>query len=194
VLLAPWSVLWSWPTLLPPRLEAYIRPVGTLGVFTLFPWIAFVFVGAYVGDLVAAERSERTDRVFHLGLGAAGLAIAGAGALGRSLPAPFAPSEFWTTSLSFFLIRVGVMTLALAGAWLWMRRPTSGHWSPLILLGRNSLFVYWVHVAIAYGAFSAPIHKALSLPVAIAAFILLTLLMIVLTIWWSRKAPTLRSS
>ena len=25
VLLAPWSVLWSWPTLLPPRLEAYIE-------------------------------------------------------------------------------------------------------------------------------------------------------------------------
>jgi uncharacterized membrane protein len=194
VLLAPWSVLWSWPTLLPPRLEAYIRPVGNLGVFTLFPWIAFVFVGAYAGELLAAERGERTDRVFHLVLGVSGPAIALAGALGTNLPAPFAPSDFWTTSLSFFLIRVGVMTFALAAAWLWMRRPTSDHWSPLILLGRSSLFVYWVHVAIAYGAFSAPIHRALSLPAAIAAFILLTLLMIVLTIWWNKKPLGLRSS
>jgi hypothetical protein len=42
--------------------------------------------------------------------------------------------------------------------------------------------VYWVHVALAYGAFSAPLHQALSLPWALFAFALLTLLMLGLAI------------
>lgn len=187
VLLAPWSVSWSWPALLPARLEAYIRPVGNLGVFTLFPWIAFVFVGAYLGQFLAADRNASDERTFQLELAIAGIAIAGVAAVGSRLPAPLAPSEFWTTSLSFFVIRVGVMTAALAAAWLWMQRPSSGHWSPLVLLGRHSLFVYWVHVALAFGAFSAPLHRALSLGWSLLAFVLLTLLMLGMTIWWNKK-------
>ena len=46
LVLAPLSRAWAWPTLLHPRLEAYIRPNGGFGVFPLFPWVAFVFVGA----------------------------------------------------------------------------------------------------------------------------------------------------
>lgn len=192
-LLSPASWSWSWPALLPSRLEAYIRPVGNLGVFTLFPWIAFVFVGAYVGQFLASERRTTDERAFHLKLALAGIVIAGAGAVGSYLPAPLAPSEFWTTSLSFFLIRVGVMTMALAAAWLWMQRPSSGRWSTLVLFGRHSLFVYWVHVALAYGAFSAPLHRALPLAWSIVAFGVLTLLMLGLTMWWNKRASGSRA-
>jgi uncharacterized membrane protein len=187
VLLSPWSPLWSWPALLPSRLEAYIRPVGNLGVFTVFPWIAFVFVGAWAGEFLGVDRSPSAERSFQLKLALAGLAIASAGAVGSYLPALVAPSEFWTTSLSFFLIRIGVMTAALAVSWLWMQRPSSNRWSPLVLFGRTSLFVYWVHVALAYGAFSAPLHRALSLPWALFAFVLLTLLMLGLAIRWEKR-------
>ncbi|HYN10172.1 MAG TPA: heparan-alpha-glucosaminide N-acetyltransferase domain-containing protein [Vicinamibacterales bacterium] len=187
VLISPWSRVWEWPAALPPRLEAYIRPVGTFGVFTLFPWIAFVFIGAYVGVYLARDRSAEGDRTFHLRLAIAGLAITGAGTLGRSLPSPFAASEFWSTSISFFLIRVGVMTVALAAAWLWLQRPTSDHWSPLVVFGRHSLFVYWVHVALAYGAVSAPLHRALPLQWSLVAFGLLTWLMLGLAVWWGKR-------
>ncbi len=187
VLMTPWSRLWSWPADLYPRLEAYIRPVGNLGVFTLLPWIAFVFVGAYVGEFLAGDRNEKRDRAFHLRLALVGMSIAAAGLVGQYLPAPFAPSEFWTTSLSFFLIRAGVMTAALSAAWLWMQRPSRDHWSPLVLFGRKSLFVYWVHVALAYGAFTAPLHRALPLGWSLAAFGVLTLLMLGLAAWWERR-------
>jgi uncharacterized membrane protein len=187
VLIAPWSRLWEWPAVLPPRLEAYIRPVGNFGVFTLFPWIAFVFAGAYAGAWLARDRDRATDRGFHLRLALVGLAIAGAGAVGSFLPAPFAASEFWTTSISFFLIRVGVMTIALAAAWLWLQRPSSHRWSPLVVFGRTSLFVYWVHVALAYGAFSAPLHRALPLRWSLVAFGVLTILMLALAVLWQRK-------
>jgi uncharacterized membrane protein len=188
VLLTPWSRVWFWPTLLYPRLEAYIRPVGNLGVFTLFPWMAFVFIGTFVGHLISKPRPADEEPAFHLKLAAAGLVVAIAGWTGSYLPPPFAPSEFWTTSLSFFLIRLGVMTLALAAAWAWMQRPTSDRWSPLVLFGRTSLFVYWVHVALAYGAFSAPLHRALPFGWALVAFGMLTLLMLGVAIWWSSRS------
>lgn len=186
VRLAPWSRVWEWPALLHPRLEAYIRPVGSFGVFTLFPWIAFVFVGAYVGAHLARQREPDADRVFHQQLAIAGLLLFAAGVLGRHLPSA-APSEFWTTSISFFVIRVGVMMTGLVGAWLWMRRPTRDRWSPLVVFGRESLFVYWVHVALVYGAFTAPLHQALPLGGSIGAFGALTALMLALAIWWSRR-------
>jgi uncharacterized membrane protein len=188
VLITPWSRVWFWPTLLYPRLEAYIRPVGNLGVFTLFPWIAFVFIGTFVGHLISTPRPADEEPAFHLKLAGAGLAVAIAGWTGSYLPPPFAPSEFWTTSLSFFLIRLGVMTLALAAAWAWMERPTSDRWSPLVLFGRTSLFVYWVHVALAYGAFSAPLHRTLPFGWALVAFGTLTLLMLGVAIWWSSRS------
>jgi uncharacterized membrane protein len=187
VLVSPWSRAWEWPAALHPRLEAYIRPVGNYGVFTLFPWIAFVFAGAFAGAQVARERDPAADRGFHVRMAAAGLAIAGAGVLGKSLPAPFAASEFWSTSISFFLIRIGVMTIALAAAWLWLQRPSSRRWSPLVVFGRTSLFVYWVHVGLAYGAFSAPLHRALSLAGSMVAFFALTLLMLGLAVWWQKR-------
>ena len=186
VLLTPGSRVWSWPAWLPPRLEAYIRPVGNLGVFTLFPWIAFVFVGGYVGQLIAADRSAAREAAFHRNLAMAGIAIALSAWLGTSLPPLFWPSEFWTTSLSFFLIRVGVMTTALAAAWLWLQRPSHDHWSPLVVFGRTSLFVYWVHVGLAYGAFSAPLHHALTLTGSLVAFAMLTTLMLGLAVWWEK--------
>jgi uncharacterized membrane protein len=189
VLLAPWSRTWDWPAVLHPRLEAYIRPVGNLGVFTLFPWMAFVVIGAYAGQVISAARPAGAEPRFHLKLGAAGLGIAGAGWIGSQLPAPIAASDFWTTSVSFFLIRLGIMTFALAGAWAWMQRPRHTRWSPLLVFGRTSLFVYWVHVALAYGAFTLPLHHALSLGSAVVAFGLLTLLMLALAIWWSARAP-----
>jgi uncharacterized membrane protein len=190
VLLTPGSRFWSWPAWLPPRLEAYIRPVGNFGVFTLFPWIAFVSVGAYVGQLIAADRSLAREAAFHRNLAIAGIAIVLLGWLGIYLPAPYWPSEFWTTSLSFFIIRVGVMTAAVAAARLWMQRPSRDRWSPLVVFGRTSLFVYWVHVGIAYGAFSAPLHHALTLTWSLVAFVLLTVLMLGLAVIWEGRKKT----
>jgi hypothetical protein len=115
-----------------------------------------------------------------------GLGILLCGAAGTRLPS-LTSSSFWTTSLSFFLIRTGTMTLALTVAWLWLRRPTAAHFSPMIVLGRASLFVYWVHVELAYGFLSQPLHYALPLPWALVAFGTFTAFMLGLTILWNRR-------
>jgi hypothetical protein len=68
--------------------------------------------------------------------------------------------------------------LAVALGYLWERRSHDPWWSPLQQLGRTSLFIYWIHVEMVYGAVSRPLHHALSFReawVMLAAFVLLML-------------------
>ena len=67
----------------------------------------------------------------------------------------------------------------------------------MVVFGRTSLFVYWVHVELAYGVFSTPLHGALSLPAALTAYTLFTAFMLGLAVAWTRRATSnfkLRSS
>ena len=192
ILITPSSREWWWPALVrpyAPRLEGYLRPVSGLGGFSLLPWAGFVFAGAFIGSAIADARAAEADAPFYARIASAGLAIGLAGAVGMYLPSLTA-SSFWTTSLSFFLMRIGTMTLGLALAWLWMRRPTGGRWSPMTVFGRTSLFVYWVHVELAYGFASYPLHNALPLPWALVGFGILTVVMLgIATLWLRRRRP-----
>jgi uncharacterized membrane protein len=198
VLLAPGSRMWSWPEGLrpyAPRLEAYVRPVAGMGVFSVFPWVAFVFAGALAGNWMTARTAEVDTRSFQRQFAARAGAVVAAGAAGAFLPS-INGSQFWSTSVSFFLLRVGAMLLLLVGAWLWIRARQRGvaaasqPGGPMAELGRASLFVYWVHVELAYGFMSQPLHQALPLPVALLAFGLLTLLMWwMASLWLRRREP-----
>jgi uncharacterized membrane protein len=186
VLLTPFSRTWWWPTLLYPRVEAYIRPVGNLGVFSLFPWLAYLFAGGWIGRWLQTPRGDRDEARFQRRLGLAGFAMGLIGMLASRIPVPLANNAVVSTSV-VFLGRCGLMMLGLSLAWLWTRRPTAGHWSPMVLFGRTSLFVYWVHVEIAYGALSYPLHHALTVAQWTVAFVMLTLVMLGLALLWTRR-------
>ena len=130
---------------------------------------------------------KRNERRFHGRLALGGAAIIIAGIVAYFAPSPFAPSDFWTTSASFFLIRTGVMTMALSGAWLWMSRRRANRWSPVVLFGQTSLFVYLVHLELAYGLFSAAWKRSLTIPEAAIGYVLLTVIMIVAARWWVNR-------
>jgi hypothetical protein len=86
-----------------------------------------------------------------------------------------------------FVWRTGSMLLLLWLARLlcvW-RPPARSQW--LMVFGRTSLFVYWVHVELAYGIFSYPLHHALPLGWAIAGFVAVTLGMLLAARWWERQ-------
>ena len=190
IALTPFARLWWWPTLLYPRFEAYIRPVGNYGVFTLFPWVALVPVGAFVGLLLAGERDDAAEVRLHRRLAMTGAALA---ALGFALGAIGNPAiAFWTSRWSVFLAQVGLMTVAIWAAWAWMptRAATLLGASPLVLFGRTSLFVYWIHVELAYGMLSYPLHKALPLPWAMVGLVAMFGLMYLAARWWSGRQLT----
>lgn len=185
LVITPYSRLWLWPDMLHPRLEAYVRPNGTFGQFTLFPWLVFMCAGALVGLWIAQPRPADRERRFHAQLAAAGLAAIGAGWVGTQLPALVPTSG--TTSWSFLITRIGIMTMALSAAWVWLSRPTARRWSPLVVFGQTSLFVYWVHVELAYGVLSATFKRSLSIPESLAAYVVFTVFMLGLATWWRRR-------
>ena len=172
---------------LPDWLEAYLRPVPGLTNFTFFPWAAFLMAGAILGVMLDAARTAGADRRANLTFGLAGVVTAVVAHQSSFLP-PFHPrSSYWTTSASFFFLRLGLMMVALAVAWLWEQRPTAGRrWSPLQTMGQSSLFIYWVHVELVYGLVAYPVKGVFSLGGAWVALGVFCLLMLWVTVWKER--------
>jgi uncharacterized membrane protein len=168
---------------LPDPLEAYFRPLPGLTTFTLFPWAGFLTGGCIVGAWLDGESrgrpSGRPDasaagsRV-NRRLVALGAMLAVGGYLSSLLPPLYASASFWTSSPTFFFLRLGILVMSVPAAFA-LSRVWRGHW--LQEFGMASLFVYWVHVELVYGVLSAPIHRRLPFGLALAAFAVFTLAM-----------------
>lgn len=160
---------------LPDPIEWYIRPIPGRGTFTLFPWAAFLLAGGAVGLWLDAARTAPEERRVNTILCAIGVTLTLAAYAASFLPPIYAQTSFWTTSPTFFFVRLGILivSLPLAFAWnaLWAGR------SVLQEFGRASLFVYWVHVELVYGVMSGPLHKSLTLNQALVAYALFSVAM-----------------
>lgn len=167
---------------LPDPIEWYMRPSPGHTTFTLFPWAGFLLAGGVIG--VWLERTEeRNEARVNLALVGIGLAMTLAGYGASYLPPIYAETNFWTSSPTFFFVRLGLLVLALPLAYGWLaagrfvRASVSGRqasWSPLQEFGVASLFVYWIHVEMVYGRPSVAIHHRLTLEQWTLAFALFT--------------------
>jgi uncharacterized membrane protein len=175
---------------LPDPLEAYFRPMPGLTNFTLFPWAGFLTGGCVVGAWLVGEGSGRlslaavasageaarpdssdADSRVNRWLVAIGAAVAVAGYFSSMLPPLYPHASFWTSSPTFFFMRLGILAVSVPAAFA-LTRFWRGQW--LQEFGQASLFVYWVHVELVYGVLSAPIHRRLPFGLALAAFGLFT--------------------
>jgi uncharacterized membrane protein len=94
------------------------------------------------------------------------------------LPSIYQQSSFWTSSPTYFAIRAGIL-LGLVSAIYALARvlePRGVLIRPLARLGRDSLFVYWIHVELVYGYATWPIHHRLPVVGTIVACGLFTAL------------------
>ena len=130
---------------LPTWVQWYLRPAGEYTTFTFFPWIGFVFAGGAVGSLIASARDDRAEARLQIALAAAGAALVVVGFVTAARPAIYASSSFWTSSPTWFAIRLGVMMMSLAAFYV---VPVA---EPMARMGRSSLFIYWIHVELVYG-------------------------------------------
>jgi len=155
--------LWTtWrPRWLPWPLESYINGVHNLHtpqawLFPIFPWSAFAFAGLAAGFLLQSEWAREKEAQAFLLAGAAGLGLIAASRWLDGQPQRlYAVEDYWHTSPSFFLIRLGMLLLILLLSYLCCRWG-AGQWgfSPLMQLGQASLLVYWVHIELVYGRLS----------------------------------------
>jgi uncharacterized membrane protein len=182
--LTPASREWSWPTTLYVRLEAYIRPVGNFGVFSIFPTATYVFVGAFVGWLVWHYRGSEQTLHRRLALAAAVLIAVGAPLSAMHVLEVPTPID----SAPFLLWRTGVMILAFAASWVLVGRRPLDAWRPLVVFGQHSLLIYWIHVELCYGVFSYAIHRSLPLAVSFHAYLALSLALLGAAVVWQRRA------
>jgi uncharacterized membrane protein len=169
----------SWVNRLPIWLQWYVRPDADYTLFTLFPWAGFVFAGAAVGVLMTASKGTREEWRFQLGLAVSGALLVALGFLTAARPSIYSHSSFWSTSPTFFAIRLGVLMLVVPVAYaceaVASRRGLAMPW--LERLGRSSLFIYWIHVELVYGYATWPLRHRLLLWQTFVAYIVFALAM-----------------
>ncbi|MEO7158819.1 MAG: heparan-alpha-glucosaminide N-acetyltransferase domain-containing protein [Vicinamibacterales bacterium] len=190
---------------LPDPIEAYIRPLPGRSNFALFPWSGFLVGGAIAGELVYAAGSASRERLLQGGFVMAGLAGMGAGYAASFQPSIYPVANFWTSSPTFFFIRLGICTLMLPVAFAvdrfhaFARRRFGTYFAEpdlpgrvITTLGRSSFFVYWIHVEMAYGALARPIKRALPLEWSLAATVALCAVLYAIVRWKDRRMPAVQ--
>jgi len=186
-------------TALPDAIEAYIRPLPGRTNFALFPWAGFLLGGAIAGELIVAARTEAEERRLHLGLLVSGIIGIAAGYGAALRPSIYPVANFWTSSPTFFFLRLGICTAMLPIAKAVDRfhgvvrsrfgdrlRPGSPG-VVITTLGRSSLFVYWIHVEMAYGGLAKPLKRALPLELTLVGTVALCALLYQIVVWKDRK-------
>jgi uncharacterized membrane protein len=182
-------LLWTtwYPRWLPWPLQSYVNGAHNLGtpqpgLFPVFPWTAFAFAGLAVGFILQSSwaRAQEPRAFFSLGL-AGSVLIEFARWLDAQPRQLYSVYDYWHTSPSFFLIRVGMLLVILTGSYAWCRWG-AGQWgfSPLILLGQASLLVYWVHIEFVYGRVSILPKHAMGIGGASAGLLVISLAMLAL--------------
>jgi uncharacterized membrane protein len=140
------AIDWSW---LPPGVSAYFVP--SYQYFAFFPWAAFIAFGISIGSLLRTVRADQMNRVMQWGT-LLGLALILGGQYFSNLPYSLYPkSEFWLDSPGLIVIKLGVVMVMIAFAFLWTEFAVGNSWSWLRQLGTTSLLVYWVHIELVYG-------------------------------------------
>ncbi len=169
------SPLLAW---LPDQVEWYLRPDPGRTTFTIFPWAGFLLAGGAIGLWLDMVRTPREERRLNIVLAILGPAVAAGGYAASFLPPLYPSTSFWTSSPTFFFLRLGILVAAVPAAYLWNRRAPAR--TPLQEFGRASLFVYWIHVEMVYGVLSTPLHRRLPFEQAVVAFAVFSLLLFAL--------------
>src|SRR5262249_48713991 len=117
-----WRLDWlPWP------IESYINGVHNVGtpqawLFPIFPWSAFAFAGLAIGFLLQSDWTRRHEVSLFIASGFAGIALIEVARWLDALPFHlYSSDDFWHTSPSFFLIRVGCLWIFLCASYAWGR-------------------------------------------------------------------------
>ena len=184
--------------ILPDAIEAYLRPLPGRSNFALFPWAGFLLAGGIAGELIAAARTRSQEIRLQWSMLAGGIAGISLGYAASFQPSIYPVANFWTSSPTFFFIRLGICTAmvpisrAIDLFHVFMRTSYPGIFSfdtpgrVTATLGRSSLFVYWIHVEMVYGVLGRPFRRSLPLEASLVATVVLCLILYAIVLWKNR--------
>ena len=139
----------NWTNFLPVPIAGYFYS-GTGSIFPLFPWTGYVVGGAVLGSYLAKHPLVFKTKKFSLLLLIFGLSFISLAIL-TDIFAYDIFSGSWIGSAYTILLRVGfVLTLNSIVSFLCLEVKTIP--KILILIGRNTLLIYVVHLVIIYGS------------------------------------------
>ncbi|MGA2268451.1 MAG: heparan-alpha-glucosaminide N-acetyltransferase domain-containing protein [Bryobacteraceae bacterium] len=181
----------------PALIREYLVPGPGRGRFPFFPCASYVGFGLATGAIVKRTAAEGLDRLMQWSV-LIGCPLVFSAQYFSNIPySIYAKSDFWKDSPALILIRVGIMLLMMAAAYLWTEFCAGAGWSWMLCFGQTSLMVYWVHVMLVYGDLAKPLKQALSIPQTVLATLLVILLMVALAaarLWWKARRAARRAA
>jgi len=133
----------------PWMVKAYLAP--DYNSFSFFPWAAYLVFGVSAGSLIRLLKPEHFDRAMQWAA-LLGIATILTARYFANLPFSIYPkSDFWLDSPAQVFIKMGVVLLLMAVAYVWTQYGAAPGWSWVRQFGTTSLLVYWVHIELVYG-------------------------------------------
>jgi uncharacterized membrane protein len=167
----------------PDLVRNYLVPSAEF--FPLFPWGAFLAFGVAAGSVIRLVPSEDYSRMMQWGAVLALVTIVTANYLSAIPYSLYEKSDYWLNSPALIFIKVAVVVLVGAVAYLWTTF-REGKWSWVATLGQHSLPVYWLHIELTYGRWFGYWKERLNVSEVVAASLVLIVAMVWVAEWKGR--------
>ncbi len=154
ILISPLIVNYDWLQIFPLWLADYFtNQYGSF--FPLFPWLAYVLSGSLLGNYLAKNKGVQREFKFIIKLSVIGLVLLLFSFLFSTILPDELISRKYLSNINIVLIRLGTVILLnalIAFLVLEVKRIPN----IILLLGRNTLLIYAVHLVILYGSAWSP--------------------------------------
>ncbi len=161
-----------------------------ISIFPLFPFAAFLFTGVVMGHFYLEAKEQGRENAFVRSMLVLAVVVVALGIDVDLLPFKLYPHhDYWKTSPNWFLVRVGIVTLACAAFNYMKQLPDLAHRN-LVMLGQASLLIYPIHLLIVYGSAAnyglmQRIGQTLAAHQAVLIGLAVLTLMLMLTYLWN---------
>ena len=155
LLASPWVWSISFSRVLPLSLVSYLN-VENKSWFPLFPWASYLLFGtAFAYRFVQSQRQQRAVN-FMKRATALGLALAGIGMVFSLISIGLFPAhDYWRVNPPLNIFRIGIL-LVVTGVLFFFDQAYRIRFSLPVIIGRESLTIYVVHLMIIYGSVINP--------------------------------------
>jgi uncharacterized membrane protein len=182
-----WQIRFS--TILPIEMASSLNNL-TGSLFPVFPWLAYVFMGAALMQLLLEHPAEQ-KRILKLFF-VSGIIMITLGVIPELLKIKTSLYyDFWQTSPNIFLIKFGIV-LVLLFLFSWLCEKFNYEMKIFSVFGQESLFIYVIHLLMIYGTGSYTLQtnfgRSLNwLELGIAYILMISLLLVLGKLWGKLK-------